>query len=40
VASPREALTRAWTEHPAICVAGSIFLLGALLPYIDGLRLR
>jgi dihydrofolate synthase/folylpolyglutamate synthase len=39
VASPREAMSRAWSEeHPAICVAGSIFLLGALLPYIDELR--
>jgi dihydrofolate synthase/folylpolyglutamate synthase len=40
VESPREALTRAWAEDTVVCVAGSIFLLGELLPYIDELRTR
>jgi dihydrofolate synthase / folylpolyglutamate synthase len=29
--NPREALERAWTDCPVACVAGSIFLVGAIL---------
>jgi dihydrofolate synthase/folylpolyglutamate synthase len=34
VADPQRALERAWEAGPAIAVAGSIFLVGAVLPYL------
>ena len=32
---PVDALEAAWRHAPDICVAGSIFLLGAVLPWLD-----
>jgi dihydrofolate synthase/folylpolyglutamate synthase len=37
-ADPRRAVDLAMREDPIVCVAGSIFLLGALLPYFDARR--
>jgi len=38
IADPPRAVDAALATAPAACVAGSIFLLGALLPYVDALR--
>jgi dihydrofolate synthase/folylpolyglutamate synthase len=38
VADPPRAVDAALAAAPVVCVAGSIFLLGALLPYVDTLR--
>jgi hypothetical protein len=42
IADPRQAVDAALeattASAPAACVAGSIFLLGALLPYVETLR--
>jgi dihydrofolate synthase / folylpolyglutamate synthase len=38
IADPPQAVEAALAAAPAACVAGSIFLLGALLPYVDSLR--
>jgi dihydrofolate synthase/folylpolyglutamate synthase len=38
IADPARAVDAALAAAPAACVAGSIFLLGALLPYVDTLR--
>jgi dihydrofolate synthase/folylpolyglutamate synthase len=38
IADPRRAVDAALVSAPAACVAGSIFLLGALLPYVETLR--
>jgi dihydrofolate synthase/folylpolyglutamate synthase len=38
VADPRRAVDAALASASAACIAGSIFLLGALLPYVDTLR--
>ncbi len=35
---PRRALDLALADAPVVCVAGSIFLLGALLPYLESMR--
>lgn len=40
VADPAAALDAAWAEAPMVVVSGSIFLLGALLPHVDTLRVR
>jgi dihydrofolate synthase/folylpolyglutamate synthase len=38
IADPPRAVEAALAAAPVVCVAGSIFLLGALLPYVDTLR--
>jgi dihydrofolate synthase/folylpolyglutamate synthase len=38
IADPQRAVDAALASAPAACVAGSIFLLGALLPYVETLR--
>jgi dihydrofolate synthase/folylpolyglutamate synthase len=38
IADPLRAVEAALAAAPVACVAGSIFLLGALLPYVDTLR--
>lgn len=33
-----DAMRRAWQFSPTVCVAGSIFLIGEVIAYLDGLR--
>jgi dihydrofolate synthase/folylpolyglutamate synthase len=40
IADPRHAIDTALAAGPAVCVAGSIFLLGGVLSYVDGLAAR